>query len=154
MDDIHYIVRETIRVSLPEFVRLLFAATGGGLIGAYLTDRLTRKREKESAMMADKRAFVPLIDPLIRWAKKGEGIGYIRFESEKQLTAPAMRFRMHLKGERLRLFDEAWDTLMKTTRIEVADRQPGDSDETANKMKQTILSRLEAVRKIADDTKS
>lgn len=146
-------MRDTVWVSIPEFIRLAFAGTAGGLIGGYVTDRLTRKRDKESAMMTDKRAFVPLIDPLIMWAKKNEALGYIRYESEQRLLLPAMRFRMHLKGERLRLFDEAWERLIKTTRVEVDTRQPCDSDETANKMQQIILSRLEAVRKIAADSK-
>jgi len=128
----------------------------GGLAVAvashFLTKDRDRQRDRASAISADKRAFIPVIDPLITWAKKGEALGFIRYEAEQRLTQHAMRFRMHLKGERLIEFNKAWDVLMKTTRDEVDTRQPNDSDETHKKMQDIILSRLEAVRKIAHDT--
>lgn len=114
--------------------------------------RLGLRSQEKAEMRSDKRAFIPLIDGLIDWANKGDGIGFIRYESEQRLHQPAMRFRMHLKGKRLLLFNEAWKTLMNTTQTEVCTRQPRDTDETAKKMQQTILSRLEAVRKIVHDT--
>ena len=151
MDDIGQIVNETIRVSIPEFIRLAFAGMAGGLIGAYINDRLTRKRDMESGIMAEKKIFIPLIDGLIEWAKKGNMIGHIRYESEQRLFQPAMRFRLLLKDRRLILFNEAWTTLIKTTQEEVCNQQYSDSDE-AKKMQQTILSRLEAVRKVVHET--
>lgn len=63
MDDIGNIVLETIRVSIPEFIRLVFAGMAGGVIGAYANDKLTRRREadrdqrlKDEAAAAERKA--------------------------------------------------------------------------------------------------
>ena len=64
MDAIGNIMLETIRVSVPEFIRLVFAGMAGGVIGAYANDKLTRKREadrdqrlKDEAAAAQHRAI-------------------------------------------------------------------------------------------------
>jgi hypothetical protein len=59
-----------------------------------------------------------------------------------------MRFRLHLKGRRLDAFNEIWERFYKTTSAEVEDRQPNHSDEDARKMQQTLMDRLQALRKI------
>src|ERR1700676_1188915 len=71
MDNICQIMYETIRVSAPEFIRLLFAGMAGGLLGAYIADKLTRKREKESGISTRKRDFLTFIK---RWRKASENI--------------------------------------------------------------------------------
>jgi hypothetical protein len=47
MDENCYIILKTVLTSIPEFIRLAFSALAGGLLGAYINDRLTRKRESE-----------------------------------------------------------------------------------------------------------
>ena len=49
MDNIGHIVIQTVWISIPEFIRLAFAGMAGGLVGAYVNDRLTRRREAEKA---------------------------------------------------------------------------------------------------------
>ena len=63
MDAIGNIVLDTIRVSVPEFIRLVFAGMAGGVIGAYVNDKLTRRREserdqriKDEAVAAERKA--------------------------------------------------------------------------------------------------
>ena len=58
MDDIGQIVYETIRISTPEFIRLVFAGMAGGLLGAYVNDKLTKKRETQSGIVSRRREFL------------------------------------------------------------------------------------------------
>ena len=71
MDDIGKIVYESIRISAPEFIRLAFAGMAGGLLGAYINDRLTRKRENESGVSTRRRDFLTFMHS---WRKAAEGI--------------------------------------------------------------------------------
>jgi hypothetical protein len=62
MDNFHQIVSETIRISIPEFIRLAFAGMAGGLIGAYVNDKLTRKRERDAGIANRKRIFLSFLN--------------------------------------------------------------------------------------------
>jgi hypothetical protein len=59
-----------------------------------------------------------------------------------------MRFRLHLKGSKLKLFDDIWQKFYALTNDEVGERQYDDSDEKNQKMQQTLTARLEELRKI------
>ena len=155
MDDIHYIVSETIRVSLPEFIRLLFAAVGGGLIGAYITDRLTRKRDKDSGITTERLVLMPIIDNLILTTKNCENLlGEARFMVYPKMHESVSRFAVRLKHKPadLERFNAAWDTLRCTTREECGNQQPNIPDDVYAKQKQLLISRLEALRKVVHDT--
>ena len=65
---------------------------------------------------------------------------------------PAMRFRLHLKKRRLAEFNQIWEKFYNTTSAEVENRQPNDSDEEAKKMQQTLMDRLQALRKIVHES--
>ena len=75
--------------------------------------------------------------------------GMVRHQiQDRRLFDLAMRFRLHLKGERLRAFNEAWEALDNTKRDEIHDGQYDTKPEELEKMGKTLASRLEALRKI------
>ena len=63
-----------------------------------------------------------------------------------------MRFRIHLQGDCLRQFNEAWEAFANITREEVGNRQHNISDVEFKNMETLLLSRLRAVRKIVSET--
>lgn len=69
-----------------------------------------------AGIKAEKSKFVPLIEAHIIETSKGEGLGFIRCDAQENLFRPAMSFRMHLKGNNLRRFNEAWEQFYGTTR--------------------------------------
>jgi hypothetical protein len=149
MDNIGNILWQAGAESFPEFVRLAFAGLAGGLIGAYASDRLTRRREKESGIRAEKLKFIPLVDGLIDATKDCEVPNLVR-GSIHRLYEPQLRFRLFLKGERLRAFNEAWGKLYQTTDDEVeAQFIFKKGDPRLVKVQQLLISRFEALREIA-----
>ena len=101
MEQIGQIVRETVWVSLPEFIRLIFAAIGGGLVGAYLTDKLTRKRDKDSGVTTEKLVLIPLIDELIVTTTNcAHLLGEARAMVWPKLHVSVSRFAVRLKHKR------------------------------------------------------
>jgi hypothetical protein len=147
MNNVEHILFETIKV--------LVVAVAGGFIGARINDKFARKRSRDAGIMSEKLKLIPILDNLIDTAfpSKNQGLlGSIRREIRPRLYEPSRRFRIYLKGERLRLFNEAWETLANTTREEVENRDQITSDAEFNKMQITLQSRLEAFRKIVQET--
>jgi hypothetical protein len=153
MDNFSQILWKTCIESLPGFTRLVFASLGGGLIGAYLADKYARQRDKAAGIMAEKITIIPIIDGYLIGAKKGEicTLALIRNESRSKLFEPVKRFRVKLTTKQQNRFDTIWDEFYNTTREEV-DNQPNVSDEENEKMKQKLVSRLEAVRKFVSES--
>ncbi len=144
---------DTLYQILLEAIKLALAGILGGLIGARANDKFARKRDQDAGIMAEKLKFIPLIDGLINLTDKCDGMmGSVRYEVHPRLYEPAMRFGLHLAGERLRSFNEVWGALANTTREEVSNRQPDTNDEQFDKMQKTLKSRLEALREVVHDT--
>ena len=155
MDDIGQIVYETIRISTPEFVRLAFAGMAGGLIGSYINDRLTRTRDKDSGITTERLVLIPLIDNLIFSTNNcGYLLGEARALVYPKLHESVSRFAVRLKHRHgcLERFKAAWETLRGTTQVECPTQQPDTSDEVYAKQKQLLLSRLEVLRKIVQES--
>jgi hypothetical protein len=113
--------------------------------------KVSRDKYQDSAseILAEKKNLLPLIEELIDWIPTCDGsLGSIRFEIKPRLSEPVRRFRLHLKGARLRAFNDTWEVLANTTREEVWNRQPNTTDEQYDKAKETLKTRLEALRKI------
>jgi hypothetical protein len=155
MDDIGKIVYETVRISAPEFIRLAFAGMAGGLLGAYINDRLTRKRDKETGITSEKLVLMPMIDELIVTTKNcGHLLGEARAMIWPKLHISVSRFAERLKHrtKNLNSFNAAWEILRGTTREECPTQQPNTSDEVYAKQKELLISRLEALRKIVHES--
>jgi hypothetical protein len=134
---------------------ILAAGILGGVLGALLTvvlsHSLTVWRERRTGIKVEKSKFIPLIDGYILGTSKGEILGMICNDARHKLFEPAMRFRLHLKGRRLAAFNEIWERFYQTKGLDV-DIQPNHSDEERKNKKQTLMSRLEALRKIASES--
>jgi hypothetical protein len=135
-------------------IRLFFAVFAAGLLGARLNDKFARNRDMVASIRAEKQKLIPLIDGFIDTAIncKGEGLGFVRHSAQEKLYTPAKSFRVLLNGERLRLFNDAWEKFYRTTREEVYVAQPDDTQEQKSKMEKILVSRLEALRKIVSET--
>ena len=104
--------------------------------------------------MAEKLQFIPLIEVFIEAASRsnGERLGFIRYDAQEKLFEPAIRFKLHLSGNQLRLFNESWEKFYRTTREEVYVAQHNDTQEQKDKMQHMLLSRLEALRKSVQES--
>jgi hypothetical protein len=135
---------------------ILAAGILGGILGALLSSILnhwlTGRRAIRSGIRAEKSKFIPLIDSAILGTSKGEVLRMLFYDARRKMFEPAMRFRLHLNGRRLDAFNEIWEKFYNTTSAEVEDRQPNHSDEEANKMQQTLMDRLKALRKIVHES--
>jgi len=155
MDNIAQIMYETIWVSTPEFIRIAFAGMAGGFLGAYVNDRLTRKRDKDSGVTTEKLVLVPLIKELIVTTKNcAHLLGDARAMIWPKLHISVSRFQVRLEERKsdMRPFNTAWETLNGTTRDECPTQQPNTSDEVYAKQKKLLLSRLEAFKKAVQDS--
>ena len=154
MDNIGQIVYETIRISIPEFIRLAFAGTAGGLIGAYVNDRLTRKRDKETGIDKDRKPLIIAIDQMIDNVRNIDNpsliVNYLH-----RLYAPYSAFRYHVTCKRLIAYNEAWEAVRRTSNEELQGNSPsgsyGADDKELKRLQQIIISRLEKLRKVADE---
>lgn len=154
MDDIGQIVNDTIRVSVPELIHLAFASLFGGLVGAYVNDRLTRKRDKESGIDKDRKPLVRAVDEMIDNVRGIDNpsmvVNYLH-----RLYAPYSAFRYHVTGERLTAYNEAWHKIKGTTHEELMGSRGQASydkgDKELHKLQQIIISRLEALKQIAKE---
>lgn len=135
-----------------DIARLVAAGVVGGLVATIAAHFLAKSRAKASGIMAEKMKLIPLIDRMfIQINNSGGLLGEIRREIHPLLQEPAMRFRLHLNGEKLRAFNDAWERLANTTWKEVENRQPNTSEAEFKKMEQTLISRLESLKKAASD---
>lgn len=154
MDAICQIVYETIRISAPEFFRLAFAGMAGGLLGAYINDRLTRTRDKESGIDKDRKPLVRAVEEMIDNVNGIDNpsmiVNYLH-----RLYAPYSAFRYHVTGERLTAYNEAWHKIKGTTHEELMGSRGQASydkgDKELHKLQQIIISRLEALKQIAKE---
>ena len=130
---------------------ILAAGILGGIIGSLLTvllaHRLTLSREKRAAIITEKLKFVPLIELGIKGAKQGELLGEQRSIIQRELFEPASRMKIHLQGWKLRQFNRAWDRVSGTTRDEVHNWQPNESENKKQEMSQILVSRLQELLK-------
>jgi hypothetical protein len=135
---------------------ILAAGILGGVLGALLTvvlnHWLTGWRDRRSGIKAEKSKFIPLIDSAILGTSKGQVLRMLFYDARRKMFEPAMRFRLHLKKRRLAEFNAIWEKFYNTTNTEVEDRQPNHSDEEARKMQQTLMDRLQALRKIVHES--
>jgi hypothetical protein len=123
----------------------IVTTTASGWIGYHWGLRSQKELEKFKA----RNALIVMLDGFIDAVNKGGGgLGKIRGEAQEELFKPAMLFRTHLKGKRLRLFNEAWGSLANTTRDEVNNEQPNTIKDHFEQMQRLLLFRLTAIREI------
>jgi hypothetical protein len=147
MNNVEQILLETIKITL---VGIL-----GGLIGARANDKFARKRDQDAVIAKDKKDFIFQIDELIETATNCEIPHAVRARFHRLYT-PYLMFKPHLKGGRLTGYEEAWKKLQGTTMEEVQGSSPTASYDKASpelhKIQNMIMSRLEALREIVQDT--
>lgn len=153
MDNIGQIVYEAIRISFPEFIRLVFAGMAGGLMGAYVNDRLTRKRDKESLVDRDRKPLIKAIDEMIDNIlgidQPSLVVNYLH-----RIYEPFSTFRYHISEDRLAAYNDAWKAIHGTTHKELTGKdgktcfEKGDKE--LQRLQQIIIGRLEALKEMAE----
>jgi len=99
-----------------------------------------------------KTAMLPLIEKfIIRANGKREDWFGLRPESIGQLLEPAIKLKSLLTGRKRKLLIEAWERFSKTTPDEFHITQPDEEGEKADKMRQTFLNRLNAIKSVVED---
>jgi hypothetical protein len=134
-----------------DVARLVAAGIVGGLVATFAAHKLAGVRDRRTGINADKSKIFPEIERFITMSENGLGVfGQVRYQIQlPEFCELAVRFGLHLKGERLRKYNEIWNSLANASRDEIHDcNQPNTSKEEYDKVKSALMSKLEAFRKI------
>ena len=154
MDNLGQILWKTFATSFPELIKLFFAVFAAGLLGARLNDKFARQRDKASGIEKDRKPLANAIDAMIDNVRGIDNpsmiVNYLH-----RIYEPYSTFRYHVTGERLIAYNKAWDKIKGTTHEELMGsrgQMPYDKgDKELHTLQQVIISKLEALKKIAQD---
>ena len=139
---------------LLHIAELVGAGIVGGLISALGNHYLTKSRERSAAISSERKQFIFEIDKIIETTKNVNVPNLVR-PLFKKLFGFHLRFRPHIKARHLKAYEQAWNNLQGTTFEEVRG-STGSYEKSSPELKQIqqmIINRLEAVRRIVQNTK-
>jgi hypothetical protein len=136
-----------------DFSHIASGIVGGlavALVSHFLAKDKDRVLKKEADIKADKLKLIPLIEGFLKQASYYQAPVVIRNQCLGQLKEWHLRFRIHLKGRKLRAFNAAWHNLEQTTEAEMSGSSKTGvfSEEDAQELcriQQILTSRLQAL---------
>ena len=108
------------------------------------------RSQKAAEKLKIKMFMLPLIEGFISRAARGE-LMQLRYDSTNGLFESGIKLKSLLKCQQRKRFIEVWERFNNTTPEEVHHPQLDETKEKYQKMKDTIMSRLESLRKVVQE---